>query len=52
MRFTHPQGVILNHASPPELRALREGDPLLGGAGLIAANSGLNDPFLKTIRDV
>jgi hypothetical protein len=29
MRFTHPQGVILNYASPPELRALRAGDPLI-----------------------
>jgi DNA-binding winged helix-turn-helix (wHTH) protein len=29
MRFTHPQGVILNTASPPELRALRAGDPLI-----------------------
>lgn len=31
MRFTHPQGVILNHASPPELLALQESDPLIDG---------------------
>jgi DNA-binding winged helix-turn-helix (wHTH) protein len=31
MRFAHHQGVILNHASPPELRALRESDPLIDG---------------------
>ena len=45
-------GVILVREAGGFVNPLREGDPLLGGAGLIAANSGLNDPFLKTIRDV
>jgi len=31
MRLAHAQGVILTHASQPELRALQEGDPLLAG---------------------
>ena len=45
-------GVVLVREAGGFVNPLREGDPLLGGAGLIAANSGLNDPFLKTIRDV
>jgi len=45
-------GVILVREAGGFVNPLREGDPLFGGAGLIAANSGLNDPFLKTIRDV
>ncbi len=44
-------GVVLVREAGGFVNPLREGDPLLGGAGLIAANSGLNDPFLKTIRD-
>ena len=45
-------GVILVREAGGFVNPLREGDPLFGGAGLIAANSGLNDPFLKTIRDI
>ena len=45
-------GVVLVREAGGFVNPLREGDPLLGGAGLIAANSGLNDPFLKTFRDV
>ncbi len=44
-------GLILVREAGGFVHPLREGDPLLGGQGLIASNSGLNDPFLKTIRD-
>lgn len=44
-------GVILVREAGGFVKPLVEGEPLLGGTGVIASNSHLADPFLKTIRE-
>ncbi|MCA8881740.1 MAG: inositol monophosphatase [Rhodobacteraceae bacterium] len=45
-------GIIIVREAGGFVKPIADGDPLLSGAGLIASNSHLAEPFGKTIRDL
>jgi myo-inositol-1(or 4)-monophosphatase len=44
-------GIIIVREAGGFVKPIADGDPLLSGAGLIASNSHLADPFTRTIRE-